>query len=214
MIPITLFIYLAQKILNLELPQAVWLMLLCLLMSGLKHAFYEIKNYHSNLHHKENVRANTLSCEKLLLELKKSRNFQNVHNITETKSPVITRKIKKQPVVPESAQNTFISTPIKQNTPYSQIINSHGKFTFFKLHKADFPSEECFKKFQPMITEDPKIVPHRNTQGLVYSKKFGGTLKAKALGKFGDVRVYATKKEIAETGETLYIFDRLVLKAH
>jgi hypothetical protein len=96
------------------------------------------------------------------------------------------------------------------------IINAHGKnrFTFFNLRREDFPSDACFKKFQPLISDDPRVVPLRANQGLVHSKKFGGTLKAKALGEFGNVRIYATKKEVAETGETLYIFDKLVPKAH
>lgn len=98
----------------------------------------------------------------------------------------------------------------------NQIINSAkgNQHTFFNLKADDFPNKKCFDKFHDIVCDNPKVVRAAGYQGLVFTKKYGGSLKAKVLGEYGDVRVYATQKEVSATGETLYAFDQVVLKAH
>ncbi len=151
----------------------------------------------------------------------RTSNEEQVWEEIESKTSVRRRKAEKPLPVASAAKTPAspaqeINWPSSKNHPTSLIINSPGKnrFTLFNLRPNDFPSEASYNKFQTLIEEDPRVVPARGAQGLVYSKKFGGTLKAKALGEFGNVRIYATQRETAETGETRYIFNRLVLKAH
>lgn len=96
------------------------------------------------------------------------------------------------------------------------IINSRGRnqFTLFRLQQNDFPNKSSFEKFRDTISDAPQVVRAVGAQGLVFSKKHGGTLKAKVLGIYGNFRVYASQKEVTADGNTLYVFDKLDLKAH
>ncbi len=121
---------------------------------------------------------------------------------------------------PNNNNNDAVPAPPRWTTANadqaSPIINSrrHNQFTLFKLNQDDFPNKKSYEKFKDTITDAPQIVRPVGAQGLVYSNKFGGTLKAKVLGEYGNFRVYATQKEVTAAGETLYVFDRLDSKAH
>ncbi len=124
-------------------------------------------------------------------------------------------------VVPvQKHQSNVSSIPVWKTTSPGQtstlIINSvkRNQHTLFNLGVNDFPDAKCMQKFRSVISESPKVVKAVGYQGLVFSKKYGGTLKAKVLGEFGDIRVYASQKEVSESGDTLYVFDRVDLKAH
>lgn len=98
----------------------------------------------------------------------------------------------------------------------------HPHYTLFRLKEKDFPSIAAYKKFRTIIQES-KIVRAESAQGLKFTnlqRKNRSTdtwilssLKAKAIGEHGNIRVYA-HQETASTGEILHVFDTVKVKAH
>lgn len=109
-------------------------------------------------------------------------------------------------------------TPIRSN-----FFGKYAQFSIFRVPRDHFPDDMSADKFESLITEDPSIVSPKGCQGLVYTNRlvrnpvtkkwFIATLKAKLLGKYGNIRIFA-EPEVGPNGEILHVFNTLDLKSH
>lgn len=147
-----------------------------------------------------------------------------VTKLNEVKSlPIITTKPILAGIIvwPSASYNTnqAENTVIPINSP---MLKQDKYFVTSKLAEPDFPDEESFKKFSDVIAM-AKIVPGKGNQGLVFASGFEkdsksksvffSNMKAKFLGKYGDMRAYASQERSA-TGEVLYVFRSLKMHTH
>ena len=136
--------------------------------------------------------------------------------------PVMTAPVLSGLIVwPSASYNTnqAENTVVPINSP---MLKQNKYFVTSKLAAQDFPDEESFKKFSDILAM-AKIVPGKGNQGLVFAGGFEkdaksktvffSNMKAKFLGKYGDMRAYASQEKSA-TGEVLYVFRSLKMHTH
>ncbi|MCD6048238.1 MAG: hypothetical protein K0S08_1885 [Gammaproteobacteria bacterium] len=86
------------------------------------------------------------------------------------------------------------------------------QFLSWTLQAKNFKgNQEAYDHFYNLATNSPAIVGARGQQGIKITRQEG--VKIKSLSKiFGDMRVYLKKETKPETGETLYVTDRVKFK--